>query len=62
MESVETVVIESATQNEKDIAALLTLMAYKDLSYEIFGTSDDEKIIQKYSALWHFENDRFSYR
>ena len=61
VKTIETVFVESATYNEKEIAALLTLMAYKDLSYEIFGTCDDEKIIEKYSALWLFEDDRFSY-
>ena len=60
--NIYTLVIEQASRDEADIAAKLTLMAYKDLSYEIFGTSNDEKVLEYYASLWRLENSRFSYR
>ena len=51
LENMNNVIIEKATHEEKDIAALLTLMAYKDLSYEIFWTRNDVDVVKAYAAF-----------
>jgi ribosomal protein S18 acetylase RimI-like enzyme len=58
----DSIIIENALAGDDDTAALLTLMAYKDFSYDMFGVSDDEKILEYYRKLWKFDNNRFSYR
>ena len=55
-------IIESASKDEANEAALLTFMAYKDFSYDMFGTDDDEKVVEYYRKLWRHEDNRFSYR
>jgi hypothetical protein len=58
----DSIIIENALAGDDDTAALLTLMAYKDFSYDMFGVRDDEKILEYYRKLWKFDNNRFSYR
>ena len=61
LENTNVVTIERAMKDDDRVAAELTLMAYKDMSYEIFGAKNDEEILKYYSALWQADNNRFSY-
>lgn len=57
-----TVVIERAAKGDADLAAGLTLMAYKDLAYDIFGGKCEARILDYLKKLWIAEENRFSYQ
>ena len=51
-----------AKADDADIAAKLTLMAYKDFAYEMFGAKNENGILEYFRKLWILKRDRFSYK
>ena len=56
------ITIERASIENREVAARLSLMAYKDFAYDLFGTKNDEKVLEYFRSLWSIEKNRFSYR
>jgi ribosomal protein S18 acetylase RimI-like enzyme len=59
--SSNTTLIEKASKNDADIAAVLTLMAYEDFVYEMFG-GNENRVLDYFKRLWTMEENRFSYQ
>ncbi len=56
------VTIEKASLEDTEVAAVLTLMAYKDFAYDVFGTKNDEKVLYYFRELWKLDENRFSHK
>lgn len=50
-----------ANIDDADIAAKLTLMAYKDFAYEMLGCKKENDVLEYFKKLWLLKNNRFSY-
>jgi ribosomal protein S18 acetylase RimI-like enzyme len=50
-----------AKADDADIAAKLTLMAYNDFAYEIFGGKNENEVLNYFKKLWILKKNRFSY-
>jgi ribosomal protein S18 acetylase RimI-like enzyme len=50
-----------ASLEDVNIASTLTLMAYEDFAYNIFGLKTEKQVLYYFNKLWVLKNNRFSF-